>query len=119
MTAAADVEPYDAAASAPSDVVYFSSSFHGRTMGALALTYKDQYKTPFAPVMPGAKMAEYQNLESAKRVIKKVSPHIMLISHDGMHSLHVAFAQPMTASDVIVHATASVSPAAYEKLCTY
>lgn len=42
-------------------------------MGALALTYKEQYKTPFAPVMPGAKQATYQDLESAAKVIKKVS----------------------------------------------
>lgn len=42
-------------------------------MGALALTYKEQYKTPFAPVMPGVKQATYQDLESAAKVIKKVS----------------------------------------------
>jgi hypothetical protein len=37
-------------------------------MGALALTYKEQYKTPFAPVMPGAVLAEYNNLDSAAKV---------------------------------------------------
>ena len=37
-------------------------------MGALALTYKDQYKTPFLPMMPGAVEAKYNNLESAKKV---------------------------------------------------
>ncbi len=41
-------------------------------MGALALTYKDQYKTPFAPVMPGSVMVPYQDLEAAAKVIKKV-----------------------------------------------
>lgn len=69
---AAGIEVYNADATAPSDIVCFSASFHGRTMGALALTYKEQYKTPFAPVMPGAKMATYQDLESAAKVIKKV-----------------------------------------------
>jgi len=34
--------------------VAFENSFHGRTMGALALTYKEQYRTPFEPVMPSA-----------------------------------------------------------------
>lgn len=49
-------------------------------MGALALTYKEQYKTPFAPVMPGAKLATYQDLASAAQVIKKVScrQHVFL-----------------------------------------
>ena len=70
---AAGIDPYDASATAPSEIVCFSASFHGRTMGALALTYKEQYKTPFAPVMPGAKLATYQDLDSAAKVIKKVS----------------------------------------------
>jgi acetylornithine/N-succinyldiaminopimelate aminotransferase len=28
-------------------------SFHGRTFGSMATTYKDKYREPFAPVMPG------------------------------------------------------------------
>jgi hypothetical protein len=36
----AGVDPYDASASAPHELVSFTNSFHGRTMGALALTYK-------------------------------------------------------------------------------
>jgi acetylornithine aminotransferase len=50
----AGIDPYDGTKSAPHEIVTFTSSFHGRTMGALALTYKEQYKTPFLPVMPGA-----------------------------------------------------------------
>ena len=36
----AGVDPYDAAAVAPYELVSFTSCFHGRTMGALTLTYK-------------------------------------------------------------------------------
>jgi hypothetical protein len=53
-------------------MVSFTGSFHGRTLGALALTYKDQYKTPFAPIMPGAVMVPYLDLEAAAAVIQKV-----------------------------------------------
>lgn len=67
----AGVDPYDANASAPYELVSFTSSFHGRTMGALALTYKEQYKTPFYPMMPGHQLAVYNDLDSAKKVIKK------------------------------------------------
>lgn len=67
----AGVDPYDAAAEkAPHEIVSFTGSFHGRTMGALALTYKDQYKTPFAPGLPGAIMAPYLDLEAAGKVIQ-------------------------------------------------
>ena len=37
---AAGVDPYDKGAEAPSELVSFTSSFHGRTLGALVLTYK-------------------------------------------------------------------------------
>ncbi len=36
----AGVDPYDANAQAPHELVSFTNCFHGRTMGALALTYK-------------------------------------------------------------------------------
>lgn len=39
---AAGVDPYDKNAQAPSELVSFTSSFHGRTLGALVLTYKVQ-----------------------------------------------------------------------------
>ena len=65
------VDPYDPSVSAPYEIVSFSNAFHGRTMGALALTYKEQYKTPFQPIMPGAVMAAYQDLDAAAKVIRK------------------------------------------------
>jgi acetylornithine/succinyldiaminopimelate/putrescine aminotransferase len=60
-------------ATAPSEIVSFTNCFHGRTMGALALTYKEQYKTPFLPVMPGHVLAEYNNLDSAAKVCGTMS----------------------------------------------
>ena len=68
----AGVDPYDAGAEAPHEVVSFTGSFHGRTLGALALTYKDAYKIPFAPGLPGARMVKYLDLDAAAAVIKKV-----------------------------------------------
>lgn len=64
----AGIDPYDGNATAPYELVSFTSCFHGRTMGALALTYKEQYKTPFYPMMPGHQLAEYNDLESARKV---------------------------------------------------
>jgi hypothetical protein len=70
--AAAGIDPFDPAAAAPHELVSFGGSFHGRTLGALALTAKDQYKTPFSPLTPGALMVPYCDLEAAARVIQKV-----------------------------------------------
>lgn len=39
-------------------------------MGALALTSKEQYRTPFEPLMPGATFLEYGNIEAATNAIQ-------------------------------------------------
>nr|CAD1841921.1 unnamed protein product [Ananas comosus var. bracteatus] len=53
------------------EFVAFTHSFHGRTMGALALTSKEKYREPFEPVMPGVTFIEYGSIEEAKRTIQK------------------------------------------------
>ena len=37
-------------------------SFHGRTIGSVATTYKDKYREPFAPVMPGVEFVRFNDL---------------------------------------------------------
>nr|ACJ84700.1 unknown [Medicago truncatula] len=49
----------------------FSNCFHGRTLGALALTSKVQYRTPFEPVMPGVTFVEYGNAPAAVELIQQ------------------------------------------------
>lgn len=53
------------------EFISFTNSFHGRTMGALALTSKENYRTPFQPVMPGVTFVEYGNIEATKEKIKR------------------------------------------------
>ncbi|XP_026388046.1 acetylornithine aminotransferase, mitochondrial-like [Papaver somniferum] len=53
------------------EFISFTNSFHGRTMGALALTSKEQYRLPFEPVMPGVSFLEYGNIEAAKEAIQR------------------------------------------------
>ena len=51
------------------DFVSFSGAFHGRTMGALALTPRPHYQDSFRPLMPGAKLATFNDLASAEAAI--------------------------------------------------
>lgn len=53
------------------EFISFTNSFHGRTMGALALTSKEHYRSPFEPVMPGVTFVEYGNIEAARNMIKR------------------------------------------------
>jgi acetylornithine/N-succinyldiaminopimelate aminotransferase len=50
-------------------IVAFDGSFHGRTMGAVAVTAREKYRTPFMPVMPGVRFAELNNLASLTEAI--------------------------------------------------
>ncbi|MFN2123069.1 MAG: acetylornithine transaminase [Candidatus Promineifilaceae bacterium] len=50
-------------------IVAFSGSFHGRTMGSLAATYKTHYREPFEPLMPGVIFAPFNDAEAAAKVI--------------------------------------------------
>jgi acetylornithine/N-succinyldiaminopimelate aminotransferase len=54
--------------------VAFEHSFHGRTMGALALTAKARYQEPFAPLMPNVHFAPFNDLAAAQALIEKVEP---------------------------------------------
>ncbi|KAJ0042885.1 hypothetical protein Pint_17739 [Pistacia integerrima] len=53
------------------EFIAFSNCFHGRTMGALALTSKEHYRSPFEPVMPGVTFVEYGNIEATKKLIQR------------------------------------------------
>ncbi len=47
-------------------ILAFTNAFHGRLFGSLAATPRPQYQEPFAPLMPGVRFAEFNNLESAR-----------------------------------------------------
>ncbi|KAL6539124.1 hypothetical protein OROGR_011773 [Orobanche gracilis] len=54
----------------PVEFIAFTNSFHGRTIGALALTSKEHYRSPFEPIMPGVTFLEYGNTQSAVQLIQ-------------------------------------------------
>jgi acetylornithine/N-succinyldiaminopimelate aminotransferase len=42
------------------------NSFHGRTMGAVAATWKEKYREPFDPVMPGVEFVRFNDVDDLK-----------------------------------------------------
>lgn len=50
-------------------VVAFDGSFHGRTMGAVAVTAREKYRTPFMPVMPDVRFAPFNDLAALDEAI--------------------------------------------------
>jgi acetylornithine/N-succinyldiaminopimelate aminotransferase len=50
-------------------IVACSGSFHGRTMGAVAVTAREKYRQPFEPVMPGVRFAPFNDVAAAVAAI--------------------------------------------------
>lgn len=53
------------------EMITFKNSFHGRTMGALSVTPNEKYQKPFAPLVPGVKIAEPNDIGSVEKLISK------------------------------------------------
>ena len=49
---------YSQGATTRTKYVAFTHSFHGRTMGALSVTWDDHYRAPFAPLIPNVVFAD-------------------------------------------------------------
>jgi predicted acetylornithine/succinylornithine family transaminase len=49
----------------------FRNGFHGRTMGALSVTEKEQYRKPFAPLIEDVSFADFNDIESVKRLLNE------------------------------------------------
>lgn len=60
------------------ELITFKDSFHGRTYGAMSATAQDKIQKGFAPLVPGFKYAEYNNIESVKALISEDTAAIML-----------------------------------------
>ncbi|MCB9007015.1 MAG: acetylornithine transaminase [Ardenticatenaceae bacterium] len=50
-------------------IIAFTGGFHGRTMGSLSATYKEQYREPFAPLVPGVTFVPFNDLAAAREAI--------------------------------------------------
>jgi predicted acetylornithine/succinylornithine family transaminase len=51
------------------EIIAFRGGFHGRTMGALALTDRPGYQDPFRPLMPGVHFAEVGDVEAVRTLL--------------------------------------------------
>ena len=62
---------YDRDKNSDHEVIAMNHSFHGRTMGALALTGNSHYQEPFGPMISGIKFAEFNNYINSPVAIYK------------------------------------------------
>jgi acetylornithine aminotransferase len=59
--------------------VAFKGGFHGRTCGALSVTYKPAIREPFEPLLPGARFAPYNGSLDALRAVIDESVRAVIV----------------------------------------
>ena len=72
------------------EIITMNHSFHGRSMGALSVTGKEAYRTPFEPLVGGVRFADYNDLESVKAQITDKTCAIILETIQGEGGIYVA-----------------------------
>ena len=72
------------------EYIAMSNSFHGRSMGALSVTEHEPYRTPFEPLIPGVKFAEFNNLDSVKALVNEKTCAIILEPLQGEGGINAA-----------------------------
>ena len=72
------------------EVIAMEHSFHGRSLGALAVTGNAHYREPFGPMMPGVKFATFNDLESVKAQITDKTCAILFETVQGEGGIYPA-----------------------------
>ena len=72
------------------EIIAFSHSFHGRTMGALSVTGNPKYREAFEPGVGNIKFAEYNNIDSVKELVNKKTCAIIMETVQGEGGIHPA-----------------------------
>lgn len=72
------------------EIIAFEHSFHGRTMGALSVTGNPKYREAFEPGVGNIKFAEYNNIDSVKKLINKKTCAVIMETVQGEGGIHPA-----------------------------
>jgi predicted acetylornithine/succinylornithine family transaminase len=72
------------------ELVAFEGSFHGRTMGALSITWREKYRAPFEPLVPGVHFCPWNDLGAAKALIGPKTAGVFIEPVQGEGGIRVA-----------------------------
>ena len=66
------------ASTGKSEIIAAMRGFHGKTFGALAATWGEEYQKPFAPMMPGMKHVPFNNFQKLGEAVSGETAAVIL-----------------------------------------
>lgn len=71
------------------NVIAFTGSYHGKTCGALSVTWNQKYRKPFEPLLEGVKFAPFGNLAKTSELVDEATAAIVVEPIQGESGIHV------------------------------
>lgn len=65
------------------EFVAFERGFHGRSMGALSITWNAKYREPFGPLVPGVRFCPWDDLAAANEAITERTAAVVIETVQG------------------------------------
>ena len=72
-----------------SKIVSTNGGYHGKTLGALATTGREKYRTPFQPLMPGVTFVPYNESQAMVDAIDSATACVIIEAIQGEGGIHV------------------------------
>lgn len=72
------------------EIIAMNHSFHGRSIGALSVTGNSHYREPFAPLLPGIRFAEFNDLDSVKALVDENTCAVIMETIQGEGGIYPA-----------------------------
>jgi len=60
------------------EIIAMEHDFHGRTLGALSLTWKENFRKPFEPLIPYTKFVKYNDINALRNAITENTAAVIL-----------------------------------------
>ncbi|TIB34331.1 hypothetical protein E3P86_02842 [Wallemia ichthyophaga] len=81
-----------------SELVCFRNAFHGRSMGGLSVTPNPKYQEPFAPLIPGVRVGDINDIHSLTSLVTEKTCGVIIEpvqGEGGIHNVDVEFLQAL------------------------